>query len=244
MKKANFFWVSYADLMTSLFFVMLVLSAISFVLFEAEKGKYEDIIKELNAKDAIIKVQAEKYRIIESVEQNLEPLKKDGDLFVYEQEYKRYKLAFDIQFAEGKVGINRNDVLNFEIAEEKIDKVGKKLLQTVEGLIEKRRKEPEKYASISYLIVVAGSASKLPGDDSDKNYLYSYNRAYNLYKYWRDELGIDFNARKYHGFIEFQIAGNGEGGIGRFPRDAQQGFKNERRNQRFLINVIPKIGEL
>jgi hypothetical protein len=65
-----------------------------------------------------------------------------------------------------------------------------------------------------------------------------------LYKYWKKELGIDFDSPKYHDFIEFQIAGNGEGGIGRFRRDPENGFKNERKNQRFLINVIPKIGEL
>jgi hypothetical protein len=70
-----------------------------------------------------------------------------------------------------------------------------------------------------------------------------YERAYNLYKYWRDALGIDFDSKKYHDFIEFQIAGSGEGGIGRIPADPPSFFE-ERKNQRFLINVIPKIGEL
>lgn len=230
--------------MTSLFFIMLVLTAISFVLFEAERAKYEETIEKLNAQDSIIKVQAEKYRIIESVEQNLEPLKKANELFVYEKEFKRYRLAFDIQFREGKVRMNSEDVENFQFTKAKIDRVGLELKRVVESLIKKRKDEPKKYGEISYLIVVSGSASILPDDNKDDNYTYSYNRAYNLYKYWKRELGIDFDSPQYHDFIEFQIAGNGEGGIGRFKRDTESGFKNERKNQRFLINIIPKIGEL
>ncbi|NVK75114.1 MAG: hypothetical protein HWE24_16715 [Oceanospirillaceae bacterium] len=244
MKKANFFWVSFSDLMVSLFFIMLVLSGISFVMFNSKTKELELTIEELESKDSIIQVQLAKYEIIKSVEQNLEPLKSQSDLFIYEPQYKRYKLAFDIQFREGKVGLNEDDVVGFGETQGKIERVGIELKRLVEELMRKKQREPEKYDQISYLIVVTGSASILPGDDPDRNYAYSYNRSYNLYKYWRDWLGIDFFDTKYHDIVEFQIAGNGEGGIGRYESDPDNQYQNEKRNQRFLINVIPKIGEL
>ena len=95
------------------------------------------------------------------------------------------------------------------------------------------------YKNVSYIIVVAGSASRT--GRTDRNYSLSYQRAYSLYKYWRDNLGIDFDAKKYHDLIELQIAGNGTGGVGRLVSD-DSGYN--RKNQRFIINIIPKLGEL
>jgi hypothetical protein len=55
-------------------------------------------------------------------------------------------------------------------------------------------------------------------------------------------MGIDFEAKKYEGLIDLQIAGNGWGGVGRFERDPQNFMKNETKNQRFIIQIVPKIG--
>jgi hypothetical protein len=226
-----------------MFFVMMVLFVIAFQSFESEKNRYLAIIEELNMKDSIIRVQAEKYRIIEAVESNLESLKEHRELFVYEEKYKRYRLAFDIQFKIGRVGINPNDVTNYYSTKRKIDLVGIELRKVVLELMERRRQDPEKFKEVSYLIVVTGSASNLPNDNVQKNYYYSYSRALSLYQYWKAELGIDFDAPHYHDFIEFQIAGSGIGGVGRFNYDPPF-FLEERKNQRFLINIIPKIGEI
>jgi len=52
-KKRDFFWLSYSDLMTSLFFVMLVLFVLVYTMQNkmigelAEKGKELDRIKEI-----------------------------------------------------------------------------------------------------------------------------------------------------------------------------------------------------
>lgn len=243
MKKSSIFWISYADLMTSLFFIMLVLSAFSFVLFEAERTSLIDTLEKLKEQEQIVRVQAEKYRIIESVEENLKPLRGKSELFIYEPDFKRYRLAFDIEFKEALTRIKRTDVKNFDETILKIDQVGLALKSLVESLMEKRKREPEKFGQISYLIVVSGSASDLPDDNHIRNYRFSYERAFNLYTYWRDDLGIDLDAPEYHSLLEFHIAGNGEGGVGRFKTDPPF-YVNERKNQRFLINIIPKIGEL
>ena len=73
-KKSDFFWPSYTDLMTSLFFIMLVLYVLTYVRL-----------------NTTIKLQKDKLSIIEAVEENLKPLKKDTTLFRYEEQYKRFK---------------------------------------------------------------------------------------------------------------------------------------------------------
>ena len=268
MKKSGFFWVGYADLMTSLFFIMLVLYVISFALFKqqinyVEKGKRElektvknlDETKKLlqeqaeyveNAKIELEKtlsefektkklllVQAEKVKIIEAVEQNLEPLKNDKELFIYDDKYKRFNLAFDVQFKYGRSKINSNDLANISTIDELLT-VGRALENIIKKLKKQKEIDLSKFGDISYLIVVSGSASDF-GEKRIKNYSKSYERAYYLYQFWKEN-GIDLDAKKYHELVEFQIAGNGTGGVGR--------LKDEKKNQRFIINIIPKIGEV
>lgn len=250
MRKSGFFWVSYADLMTSMFFVMLVLYVVSYLkmkvfheeLLSANKD-LKELLEENEKKEKIIKVQAEKFQIIQSVEKNLEPLKKGNGLFVYESKYKRYRLAFDVQYTLGSSEIKIGEIEDYYCTIQNLDEVGLELKNVIERLRLQRQKDI-KYLNISYLIVVSGSASDLPGNDEDDNYRLSYNRAYNLYKYWKLNQDIDFDDERYHDFVEFQIAGNGIGGIGRFPCLKDDNYSSEQKNQRFLINIIPKIGEL
>ena len=246
MRKSGFFWVGYADLMTSLFFVVLILYVVSFALYKKQLSDIHKFISELEDTNnqlesansqlektkKLLLVQAEKAKIIEAVEQNLEPLKKEKDLFVYDNKYKRFNLAFDVQFKYGRSKINSKDLVSTNTIDELIT-VGTSL----ENLIEKLRSQKEtdnKFKEISYLIVVSGSASDF-GEDEFKNYLKSYERAYYLYKFWKEN-GVDLDAKKYHDLVDFQIAGNGIGGVGR--------FSDEEKNQRFIINIIPKIGEI
>jgi len=240
MKKSGFFWVGYADLMTSLFFIMLILYVVSFALFkeqlkDVEKGKEElkITINKLEETKKLLLVQAEKAKIIEAVEQNLEPLKNDRNLFIYDDKYKRFNLAFDVQFKYGRSKINSNDIVGRNTINELLT-VGKSLEQIIERLKTQKENNPKKFGDISYLIVVSGSASDF-GEEKIRNYSKSYERAYYLYEFWKEN-GIDLDARKYHDLVEFQIAGNGTGGVGR--------FEDEKKNQRFIINIIPKIGEV
>ena len=68
-----------------------------------------------------------------------------------------------------------------------------------------------------------------------------------LYDFWRDQRIADFDAPRYHGIIELAIAGNGYGGVGRYNpggRNLRVRNAQEKRNQRFLIQIIPKIGQV
>lgn len=214
-KQENSFWPSYTDLMTSLFFIMLVLYVLTYVRLSST-----------------IKLQKEKLAIIETVEENLKPLKKDKSLFVYDEKYKRFKLSFDVKFLENKSGINTNDLVDYSATVNNIDNAGLKLKGIIDNLYSTKINNP-KLKNVSYILVIAGYASK-KGDEYH-NYKLSYERALALRNHWRSK-GINFESIKYREIIDLQISGNGEGGVGREIPDAN--------NQRFLIQIFPKIGDV
>ena len=216
-KKSDFFWPSYTDLMTSLFFIMLVLYVLTYVRL-----------------NTTIKLQKDKLSIIEAVEENLKPLKKDTTLFRYEEQYKRFKLAFDVKFLPDKSQLNDRELENYQPTVFNINKAGNKLQSVIKELKKAKDLNP-KLKNVSYIIVIAGYASYSNNGDENYNYLLSYQRALNLRNYWRS-LGIDFEAKEYNDLIDLQISGNGWGGIGRLNDNAA--------NQRFLIQIFPKIGDI
>lgn len=232
MKKNghNFFWLSFSDLMTSLFFIMLVLYVLTYITLK----KKEEVIQE-QVED--LKHKLEVYQI---VEQNLKPLKEDTLLFRYEKEYKRFTLAFDVKFVLGQTGINQNDLENYSYTVVKIDQAGLKLKSIIDNLQIQKSKDTT-LSNVSYLVIISGYASHLLSGGQNDDYLRSYNRAYSLWQHWKG-IGIDFEDKKYSGLIDLQISGNGWGGVGRFTADPQNHFENETRNQRFIIQIVPKIG--
>jgi outer membrane protein OmpA-like peptidoglycan-associated protein len=221
MKKSNFFWVGYSDLMTSMFFIMLVLFFVT--------------VRQLYNRVGVLEKEKE---ILETVQKNVEKLKDNEELFAYDSKFKRYTLKFEVQFKSNKCQINDFEMLHFNETEQKLKDTGAELKKIIDNLAE-LKKNDKRYQNISYMIVVAGSASRI--GEEDNNYSLSYLRAYNLYKFWRENMKIDFDAPKYHNLVEFQIAGNGTGGVGRIePNNGSY----TRKNQRFIINVIPKLGEM
>lgn len=214
--KNDFFWPSFSDLMTSLFFIMLTLYIITFAQLKRKNRVLENQIK-----------------IIKTVEETLKPLKNDTALFTYEDKYSRFKLSFDVRFEDDKSSISSNiDLVNPIATRAKIMDAGKKLKSVIEHL--KMAKQNEELDNVSYIVVIAGYASK---DNNPKrlvhNYELSYLRALSLWQYWKD-IGIDFESSDYKGLVDLQISGNGWGGVGRLA--------NEKDNQRFLIQIFPKIG--
>ena len=217
-KSSGFFWPSFTDLMTSLFFIMLVLYVLTYVMLK----------KSIKAKD-------EQLAIIHAVEGSLQPLKNDKYFFKYEEEYKRFTLRFDVEFERSKYELADGQLKNYTLTIYNIKEAGVKLKTIIDNL----KKEKESNANlkdVSYTLVIAGYASHTGNEQ--ENYQLSYNRAYSLWNYWRKSLGIDFEIPEYNGLIDLQIAGNGWGGVGRIEPD------NNEKNQRFIIQIMPKIGDL
>lgn len=215
------FWVSFSDLMTSLFFIVLVLFVVTYV----------------NNRNTIV-AQEKQLKVYNEVEESLKPLKQDSSLFIYEERYKRFLLSFDVKFGVGRAGINARDLTNFEVTQTKILDAGKKLKSVLDTVVNDVLQDSAQNGSrVTYLVVISGYASKLDNfDDSPQGlsseYQLSYARAYSLWRFWTKN-GIDFENKKYKGLIDLQLAGNGWGGVGRST--------SEQQNQRFVVQVVPKI---
>lgn len=82
-KKESFFWTSYSDLMTSLFFIMLTLFILVVVL--------------LNQRNAFTKAKLDRIEAIQKSTQELD--RKDG-YFEYNQKYEKYSLKINVFFPE------------------------------------------------------------------------------------------------------------------------------------------------
>ena len=159
MKKNNFFWVSFSDLMTSLFFIMLVLFVVTIGYLQVERKKAID------EKKATEK-QLEKIEELQTAVKQL-PQK----YFSYQPLYKRFKLNKQIQFSSGSTTIN-SEYKKYLI------EVGSSIIKLIDTL-----DSNYKAFDIKYLVVIEGMASK---DNYYRNFELSYERALSLYKLWKE----------------------------------------------------------
>lgn len=199
-KKESFFWTSYSDLMTSLFFVMLVL----FVL----------VIALLHKKISEQALKLEEFEKIEEIKQSLNNI--DSTYFAYNPAYKKHILKISVNFPIGKSDISNIDNNTLQA----LEKAGKAVKKQIDEIT---KTNPE----IQYLLIIEGQASN---DNFAQNYELSYERALALSRFWQDS-SIDFGKN-----CEVLISGSGTGGS---MRDSI-----EKKNQRFLIHIIPKTGEI
>lgn len=182
MKKSGFFWVSYADLMTSLFFVMLVLYIVSFTFLQSKQG--------------ILEAQAQQLAEIKNVQKAIESL--DTTYYQFDKENKRYKLNIDARFRPNSSNLNDIPINK----RNEISKAGKNLYDKIESIIDTSK-------TIDYLLIIEGSTQRYNNnwqDGPNLGYKLSYQRALSLYNYWKEE-GADF--RGLGSQCEVIIAGSG-----------------------------------
>ena len=228
-KESNIFWLSYSDLMTSLFFIMLVLFAITYLVWNRNSQKLKNIVE----------IQKKQLAIVNAVDNALKPLKRDTSLFRYDTTFQRFTLGFDVEFAKNKFRLVPGELKSYDATLPKIKSAGAKLKSIIDNLLEKKENDTTRarvLKDVNYVLVIAGYASHT-GQSMEHNYLLSYQRAYSLWSFWKSN-GIDFENSKYKGLIDLQISGNGWGGVGRILPD------NSEKNQRFIIMLMPKIGDI
>lgn len=180
-KKRDFFWLSYSDLMTSLFFVMLVL----FVLVYTMQNK---MIGELKAKA----VELDQIHRIQEALQKL-----DKRYFVFDPRNKRYKLNIDVTFKG-----NSHSIL--DISPNKRSQ----LLKAGDNIFYLMRVLTAKNPNVNYLLVIEGNTQRTSNNFQnipDVGYRLSYNRSLSLVNYWQQS-GINF--RSFNN-CEILIAGSG-----------------------------------
>lgn len=180
-KEKSLFWASYADLMTSLFFVMLVLFIGAIVVLDQErrefKGKYETSKKEKE--------------ILEQINDATKNI--DSTYFEYKEEFKKHKLKISVNYGND---VDQIETLP-ELTQEQLLAAGVKLRDFVQ---ETTSQNP----NIQYLLIIEGQASKI-GPEAI-NYPLSYRRAYGLKQFWENN-GIKFTATN----CEVLICGSGDG---------------------------------
>lgn len=198
-KGSSFFWPSFTDLMTSLFFIMLVLYVLTYLKLTNQQKATEQ--------------QLNKIKEIQSAVKEL-----PKEFFVYDSGYKRFSLVRSIEFEP------REDIIKGKDIQYLVD-VG----NSIKTLIQ-RLKYEYSTQDIKYVVIIEGMASN---DNYIDNFPLSYKRAWAVQKLWQQK-----NIMPDQSICEIQVAGSGTGGIGRYPGN------EERKNQRILIQIVPKIGEI
>jgi len=215
-QSKGFFWPSFADLMTSLFVVMLVLFILSFKLF---KDREQELVDQ-NEKLEVIEQEYNKIKEIETALMGI-----SGEFFKYDAINKRHELAIQVEFDKNSDYIKPR----YQLQE-----AGRAIKEAISDV------QPAQ--DVRYLIIIEGMAARY-GDVREiyKNnesyyidyaYALSYQRALALKKLWDEK--IDFTGPEY----ELIVAGSGFYGKGRYEP------AEEEKNKRFLIQIIPKVGKI
>jgi hypothetical protein len=180
-KKKDFFWLSYADLMTSLFFVMLVLFVLVFSIQTRVINQLTAAKKEL---DEIHKIQ-----------QALEKL--DKRYFVFDPRNKRYKLKVDVNFKG-----NSSDIMDIS------DKLRVDLLESGKSILQLMTQLTKENPNVNYLLVIEGNTQRSNENFiniPDIGYKLSYDRSLSLVNFWQNN-GLNFKGINN---CEILIAGSG-----------------------------------
>lgn len=202
------FWVSYGDLMTSLFFVMLVLviGLLAWVQSLDQFAKKEEVYQATQK-------QIDKINELQKSTEDLDP-----KYFAYDDRYKKFVLNIEIKFP-------RESAYFGELPEETQNQ-----LFEAGNILYSFISDKHKELGADYVLVIEGQASK---DHYIYNNELSYRRALSLKNFWLNN-GLDFSSI---GGCELLVAGSGTGGV---PRDTT----DEENNQRFLVTLITKPGEI
>jgi hypothetical protein len=194
----SYFWISYSDLMTSLFFVMLALFVLTIVLLH-ERSKANEI-------------EVRKIRQIECAVKNINP-----DLFSYNNKYKKHVLKIDVQFEAYKFDMNSIN-----------DETKKKLFNAGNAIKDFVNKSYKEYHASYFIVVEGQtSRDQYYKDDYYNNNVLSYQRAWVLVNFWKKN-GIDFDSGDLKDKCELIIAGSGCNGAMRKMPDNQYNTANQR----------------
>ncbi len=236
-KNNGSFWPSYVDIMTTLFAITLILFAVSFSRFKIKErqlqllvNEYEDII---NVYSTVSSIDSTRY-------------------FGYNAQYLKHLFTVDVEYQQKEYDIDKLklDLIDKEKADTKRDSI----LQAgriVKNTILQLESSDSIKNNIKFLVVIEGQSSRVRYaiDDYHNNYTLSYLRAQFLNKFWKDN-GIDLASIPR---CELIISGSGEEGVPRaIPsiqkpttlEEMKEWIAEESKNQRFLIHIVPVIGNI
>lgn len=182
--------------------------------------------------------------------------------FGYNELYLKHLFTVDVEFQAKEFTMDKLEYdnplsrnYNLQAANAKRDSTiaaGKLIMQTIESM----EATDSLHSNIKFLVILEGQSSRIPFNEGEwrNNYTLSYLRAQHLNEFWKEN-GVDIDAIPK---CELVIAGSGEGGHPRvvpdeaalhelYPTQAdyeKQWRIEEKRNQRFLIHIVPVIGNI
>ena len=224
-KKESFFWISYSDLMTSLFFIMLVLFVLSSTgLYMSEQATRKQLDKINEIQVAVNQLPKEYFR-----EDSIN---------------KRWTLReeFTPHFASRDATIPPRDTAQ-------IIYIGQSLMEVVKSL--NALKSSDKYAGldVKYMLVIEGMASNIQYSRNDE---LSYDRALAVYYLWKRN-GIDFensdcevqiSGSGIRGIRPYNTAYYEAEKKGEPNASKLYNLHEEEKNQCIIIQIIPKISNI
>lgn len=212
-KQESFFWTSYSDLMTTLFFVMLVLFVLVILLLGKKVAAEADFRHKNEKMLNEILVKKKDYEKLEEINNSIKSI--DPNYFEYNEQSKRFTLKKP-QKVSFRIG--SDDLMEVPEAERnELIMAGK--------AIERFTANAHNKTGAEYYIIIEGQASK---DNYWLNDILSYRRALSLMNFWEDQEVLERNGAAY----EVLISGSGD----------KSSFRDEceENNQRFVIYIIPK----
>lgn len=243
------FWPSYVDIMTTLFATMLVLFAVSYSRFKIKENQLQSLVDEY---ENIIAV----YSTVSSIDSTA--------YFGYNAKYLKHLFTVDVQYQTKEYDIQNRlkydktnpkqadwDPIRADAIRDSVINAGRLIKETLSTL----ESSESNRNNIKFLVIIEGQSSRMNFFESDwkNNYTLSYMRAQHLYEFWKKN-GIDLESSQ----CQVIISGSGEGGVPRVvpneddlkrqystPSDIRKAWMDiEAKNQRFLIHIVPVIGNI
>lgn len=239
------FWPSYVDIMTTLFAIMLVLFAVSFSKFKIKENQLQALVDEY---DDIITV----YSTVSEIDAS--------EYFDYNKQYLKHLFTIDVEYDTKQYKmdcllLDKVDKVKADLKRDSVVAAGKMIKETIEK-IERLENADSLKNNIKFLVVIEGQSSRVRFDDGDwmNNYTLSYLRAQFLDKFWKEN---DIDLSKIPR-CELIISGSGEQGVPRVVPDEEalkreypdakdyqkKWLEEETKNQRFLVHIVPVIGNI
>jgi hypothetical protein len=168
-----------------------------------------------------IKATEEQLKKIQNIQESIQNI--DSIYFTYNDLYKKHVLNISIQYGAYKFDPH---TLSFE-EQLKLLNAGK----SIKNFVDRNSSN-----DIGYLIIIEGQASNdgFCINKLENNDVISFNRALWLKKFW-EENNLDIGSLVN---CELIVAGSGDKGVPRLYPDIPPA------NQRFLIHIIPKFGQI
>ena len=177
---------------------------------------------ELNKQKKDFETKLKEIELVEKTLENLPP-----KYFRYNSKLRRHELGMQPKFKD------REDVIP-ESDRKYLVEAGKDLRNTIESI----RKQTK--LDIKFTLLIEGMSSKTsygktscPNSRWEDNETLSYRRALSLLNLWKQN-----NVNFEDDYCDLQVAGSGTGGLERYEG------KLERLNQRIMIQILPKVGDL